>query len=85
MCHNVTPVIEDNERENDLDNNDEEEEEVLLYSRSSDIKTLSFQASSPDEVRIVHQLMKKSCCITKDFIQIRHAYIVTCIKSLMKF
>jgi len=47
VCHNVTPVIEENYK-------DDDEEETILYDNTaaSSCKAIKYQASSPDEVSI---------------------------------
>ena len=59
ICHNVTPVLEedglDEEEEEDerVQQGVDEESEVVLFSRNNPLrkKQISYQASSPDEVR----------------------------------
>ena len=57
ICHNVTPVVEEDfsKTENDEEERVEQgDQEVMVFSRDSSGSrcTISYQASSPDEVSV---------------------------------
>ena len=55
LCHNVTPVVEEGEREGEGEGEEmvdvEEEKEVVIFQKGYTVQSnRSYQASSPDEV-----------------------------------
>lgn len=53
VCHNVTPIMEEEEEDEDERVEHVEDEEVVVFSRANSNKGrvhISYQASSPDEV-----------------------------------
>ena len=56
VCHNVTPISEQHQQEPTLSAKiNDEDEETVLFDRAAlqSSRLLKYQASSPDEVRIV--------------------------------
>lgn len=57
ICHNVTTVSEESQQEPMLSTKlDDEDEETVLFNRTTAQKShsLNYQASSPDEVRVMY-------------------------------
>ena len=57
ICHNVTPVVEEEEENNNEEERVEtgDDEEVVVFTRDSSgsrSSSISYQASSPDEVSV---------------------------------
>ena len=54
ICHNVTPVVEEEEENDEEERVEQGDQEVMVFSRDSSGSrcTISYQASSPDEVSV---------------------------------
>ena len=73
LCHNVTPVIEEEEEEEGEGEGREgvkmEDEEMVIFQSNRSSRRISYQASSPDEVIVYTYNSWCACVLQSEFYQ----------------
>ena len=77
LCHNVTPVIEEEEEEEEGEEGEGregvkmEDEEIVIFQSNRSSRRISYQASSPDEVihNCVYTYSWCACVLQSEFYQ----------------